>query len=1131
GFGGRWLLGGEGVTDGNGQLKITLPADLLAEMPDGSHTITVEALVADISEFLVVSRNDVTFHAAEQYVGIVPAESLVQAGLEASVDLLTTDWESEPAASIPVEVVFYKREWERVRNNQFGQYITQWEPVDTEIEQVEVTTDNRGEASASFVPPDGGSYYIVATLTDSGGRQQSSSTYLWALDESFAGWRTDPAEKRMDLIADKREYNSGDTATILVQSPFNEPTEAWVTIERGPIIEQFVTTINGGSDNLTIPIEELYAPNVFVTVVVIRPEGGADSPYADIRLGLIELIVNPEPLSLNIEINAADTPYQPRDEATFDIQVTDYLGQPVSAELTVALVDLAVLTLKADNAPPILDAFYYRQPMRSRLGAGLFLSGEGLELEIPEQILGLGGGGGGGALEESALAIRAEDDEAGADDVRSDFRDTAYWEGQIETDANGQATVTVPLPDNLTTWRLSAKAITADTLVGQSTADIVVTKPVLLRPVTPRFFTFGDRVFIGAIVNNNTDAAIEAEVSLEADGVTLVDAATQTVDVAAHRGQLVRWEVTVDNVEFVDLTFRVEAGDYSDATKPTFGIAPDQVIPVYRFNAEDIVGTAGVLEALGRRVEAALLPANLDPSLGDISVTLSPSLAAALIEALDYTRDYEYDPQCAGGLGDRLLSTVAIARAFNLLEIDRPDTMATLDDLIPQDITQLATLQKADGGWGWCYTPESHPWLTAYILLGLSKADEAGYDVPSGVIRGGTDYLSDQLEEMTALNESWEVNRQAFFLYILAQNGAQVEDEAIELVAEKRGLLDPYAKALLLMVNLDEETEATLLSDLGDDVVLSATGAHWEDQSRDFRNLSSDVRGTAMIINALSLKQPDSLLGPNAVRWIMAARTAGHWSTTHETAWTIFALTDWMVATGEAEADYSYALAVNGQVTNEGSFDEDNLAENVDLVLSLDQLVPEALNYFDFQITSGQGRLYYTLHLDAFVDANSVQAVDRGFTVQRVYYDAACDPETESCEPITSIAAGQQVRVELTITTETDHTFVMVEDPLPAGAEGLDPNLDISSAQFGAGIENQDYRYGYWGWWYFNNIQFRDDRVVFLSNYLPAGTYQYTYFMQATIPGEFQVRPTVAREVYFPEVFGRADGLVFTIDE
>ena len=1131
GFGGRWLLGGEGVTDGNGQLTITLPADLLAELPEGSHAITVEAIVADISEFLVVARNDVTFHAAEQYVGIVPAESLVLAGQTASVDLLTTDWATESAGNIPVEVIFFKREWERIRNNDFGQYLTQWEPVDTEVDRVAVTTDSRGEAVASFVPPEGGSYYIVATLTDRGGRQQSSSTYLWALDSSFAGWRTDPAEKRMDLIADKREYNAGETATILVQSPFDEPTAAWVTIERGPVIEQYVTTINGGSDSLTIPVEVAYAPNVFVTVVVIQPEGGNDTPYADIRLGLIELIVNPEPLSLNIDITAEGSLYQPRDEATFAIEVTDFQGQPVSAELTVALVDLAVLTLKADNAPPILDAFYYRQPLRSRTGSGLFLSGEGLELEIPDQVLGMGGGGGGDALAESALAIRAEDDEAGDDDVRADFRDTAYWETQIRTDAAGRATITIPLPDNLTTWRLSAKAITAETLVGQDSADIVVSKPVLLRPVTPRFFTFGDRVFIGTIVNNNTDAVVEAEVTLEADGVTLVDAATQTVDVAARRGQLVRWEVTVDNVEYVDLTFRVEAEAYSDATKPTFGVGPDQLIPVYRFNAEDIVGTAGVLEALGRRVEAALLPANLDPSLGDISVTLSPSLAAALIEALEYTRNYDYDPQCAGGLGDRLLSTVAIARAFNLLEIDRPETMATLNQLIPQDIGRLAGLQKANGGWGWCYTPESHPWLTAYILLGLSKADEAGFDIPGGVIGDGTDYLSRQLKDVDSLNTSWEVNRQAFFLYVLALNKAAVQTEAVEIVTAKRGLLDPYAKALLLMTDLDQDTAATLLSDLGDDVVLSATGAHWEDQSRDFRNLSSDVRGTAMAINALALRQPDSLLGPNAVRWLMAARTAGHWSTTHETAWTIFALTDWMVATGEAEANYSYTLAVNGQVTNEGSFDERNLADNVDLVLPLEQLVPAALNYFDFQITSGEGRLYYTLHLDAFVDANSVQAVDRGFTVQRVYYDAACDPEMESCDPITSIEVGQQVRVELTITTETDHTFVMVEDPLPAGAEGLDPNLDISSAGFGAGIENQSYRYGYWGWWFFNNIQFRDDRVVFLSNYLPAGTYQYTYFLQATIPGEFQVRPTLAREVYFPEVFGRADGLVFAIDE
>ena len=1135
-FGGQWLMSGEGLTDEAGKLVVTLPSDLLEELEPGSRTVTVEATVFDVSEFPVVSRSPVVFHAAEQYVGVVAERSLVAAGEEATVDLLTTDWAAEPAGNIPVEVIFYRREWQAIRNNDFGQFFTRWEPIDTEVDRAAVTSDARGEAVASFVPPEGGSYYIEATLTDSGGRQQTSSTFMWALDPSFAGWRTDPSDKRMDLTGDKSSYNVGDTANILVQSPFAGETAAWVTIERGGVLEQYVTTLSGGSDSLNIPITEALAPNVFVTVVAIKEVNGGESPFADIRLGLIELIVDPEPLSLNIDITPQATRYEPQEEAVFDIRVTDYLGSPVRAEVTVSLVDLAVLTLTEDNAPDILDAFYYRQPLRSRTGSGLFLSGEGLELEIPEEQFGLGGGGGGDAVEESAFALADEDGERGTDggsDVRSDFRDTAYWEAQIQTDGAGQATVTIPLPDNLTTWRLSAKAITAETLVGQNSGDIVVTKPVLLRPVTPRFFTFGDRVFIGTIVNNNTADTVDATVTLEAEGVAIIADAEQTVAVAPGAGELVRWEVVVENVDFVDLTFRMAAGDYTDATKPTFGVAPDQLIPVYRFNAEDIVGTAGVLQEIGRRVEAVLLPDTIDPDLGDITVTLSPSLAAALIEALEFTRNYDYDPQCAGGLADRLMSTVAIARAIALLDLDRPETEANLDRLIPEDIARLENLVKFDGGWGWCYATDSQPWLTAYVLLGLAKAEEAGYAVDKVVLTNAIDYLSSQLNDPVRLNTSSEVNAQAFYIYVLSEAGATVNEEVVNLAAEQRGLLDPYAKALLIMADGDGNTalQQTLISDLGADVVLSATGAHWEDESRDYRNLSSNVRGTAMVINALAVAEPDNLLGPQAVRWLMSARTAGHWASTHETAWTIFALTDWMIATDEANADFEYALLINGDVAANGAFGADNLAESVEMVMSIDEFVPEAVNYFDFQITEGDGRLYYTMHLDAFVDANAVNAVDRGFSVQRIYYDAACDPEVEDCAPITEIAVGQQVRVELTIITENDRTFVMVEDYLPAGAEGIDPNLNTTSDQLRGGIVNEDYRYGYWGWWYFNQIQFRDDRVVFFSNYLPAGTYQYTYFMQATIPGEFQVRPTLAREDYFPEVFGRSDGVVFTINE
>ena len=173
------------------------------------------------------------------------------------------------------------------------------------------------------------------------------------------------------------------------------------------------------------------------------------------------------------------------------------------------------------------------------------------------------------------------------------------------------------------------------------------------------------------------------------------------------------------------------------------------------------------------------------------------------------------------------------------------------------------------------------------------------------------------------------------------------------------------------------------------------------------------------------------------------------------------------------------------------------------------------------------------MHLNSFINADTVEATSRGVTVERRYYDAACDPETESCAPIDEIAAGQQVRVELTITAPDDLLYAVVEDPLPAGAEGIDPGLNTSASGFEGGVQrtDQDFRYGYWGWWYFNRIEYRDEKVVFLADFLPAGTYQYTYYLNTAIPGEYQVMPAVGYQQFFPEVFGRSDGKLFSITE
>ncbi len=1130
---GSIVAGGSAETDAAGNVTIPLPAGLLDEAEVGSRLVTVEANVGGLGEFPISGRAEVIFHAAETYVGLRATDYLPVAGRETTLDLLTVDWTGEPVADQSVEVVFYERNWESERSTDFGTYMTVWTPVDTEISRETVTTDGGGEASVAFTPESGGTYIIAATVTDGGGREQFSSLSFWSIDEEFAGWRTDPNERRLELTPEQSEYRVGETARILVQSPFAQTVNAWLVIERGNIIEQRVVEVSG-STVLEIPVSEAFAPNVHVTVAAVKPvdPSDADFPYADIRLGFTQFTVPPEQFDLNVTITPGAEEYAPGDTATFDVAVTDLSGNPVQAEISLALVDLGVLLLKEDNAPHILEAFYAPQPMRSNTGSGLLLTGEGREIEEP---LAGGGGGGGGGGEVGLDSVRLPGEEDG---VRQDFKDTAYWEAKLITDAGGRASVEVPLPDNVTTWRMHSKAATTDTRVGQSDADIVARLPLLVRPSTPRFFTVGDSLSLGANVNNNTDADIEATVSLEALGLVIDGDTEQTVTVPANGRVLVSWPVTVQDVRFADLTFRVEGGGFSDASKPTMGVGPDALLPVYRYDGRDFVATAGELDGAGRRVEALILPQGVDTREGEVVARLQPSLAAAIIESFDIINDSGYPfIECAGSLSDRLLHNTAVEKAIGDLNVDQSALASALAEQNTSDAVKLARAQLPGGGWGWCLTSQADPWVSAQALLSLTRASELGHTVDAAVIEQGALYLKSKLSPIDRLGDASAANLQAFYLYVLAEAGENVTNRAHALVEEHRALLDPYAKALLALAyeasGAAGDNQQALLTDLNDEVIMSAAGAHWEDAEHDFLNLSSDIRGTAMVVNALSLLQPDSPLLPPAVRWLMVARDAETWPTLHATAWSVSGLSEWMVASGELEPDYAYELLVNLNSQASGAFTPDDATASETVEIPVSDLLTGDTNFFDFQRGEGNGRLYYTLRLNSAIAVDQIDPISRGFTVERRYFDAACDPETETCEPIDSIPAGGQVRVELTVIVPNDRVYVLVEDPIPAGTDAIDPNLLTSETGRGGRIvpERGQFGRGFWGWWYFDQIQYRDEKVVFLSQFLPAGTYQYSYFLQPNIPGTYQVRPATAREQYFPEVFGRSEGLIFTITE
>ncbi|MCP4357340.1 MAG: alpha-2-macroglobulin, partial [Chloroflexi bacterium] len=272
----------------------------------------------------------------------------------------------------------------------------------------------------------------------------------------------------------------------------------------------------------------------------------------DFKLGMTQFTVDREEQELAVEITADETQLSPGDTVNYTVKVTDHNGQPVEAELSLSLTDLAVLTIANRKERPILDHFYSEKWLSVNTATLLARNMDAYNKELEDEIK--GGGGGGGTY--------------GVQTIREEFPDTTYWEGQVKTNAEGIATVAIPLPDSLTTWRMDARAVTLDTKVGQATNDIVSTLPVLVSPQTPRFFVVGDEVELGTAVHNNSDEEIEAIVSLDAVGVTLLDDKSQTIFIPARQQGYVTWNVVVEDVERVDLVFRIRAGQFSDATRP-----------------------------------------------------------------------------------------------------------------------------------------------------------------------------------------------------------------------------------------------------------------------------------------------------------------------------------------------------------------------------------------------------------------------------------------------------------------------------------------------------------------------------------------------------------------------------------
>lgn len=1084
----RIVTEGQGTLDASGRLTISLPLDI-DEQPV-SQLMTLYADITDKNNQVVSAGGSFAVHKADIYVGVRSDDYSVASGQDASVKVITVKPDGTAAPNTNVDVKLYSRTWNTIQEKGVdGEYYYNSEPEDTFIRSTSVRTNAEGKATAAVKLNDSGEYRVVVSAKDSSGRTATAGWSVYAWGNAYVNWpRTN--NDRIDVIADKPEYKIGDTAKLLVKTPYQgKGVRALVTVERESVISKKVVDVTSSALPIEVPITEDLVPTAYVSVVIIKPrqgetfnENGLDTGAPSFKVGYAKLSIDTESKKVDVSISTNQEKYVPGEKVDVTITAKDWKGNPVQGEFSLGVVDLSLLDLMGFQMPDLVQSFYYER--------GLGVQTANLLTYLMERFKPGSKGGGGD----------------GEDKTRGNFKDTAYWNPRIVTDKSGTAKASFTLPDNLTTWQLLALGSTKDNKFGGIAKTIIETKKVILRPVRPRFAVNGDKIRLGAIVHNYLDEDRTFSVSLTGEGFTISGAKEQKVTIPKQGNVKVEFPVTVhDLAEWASIHFLATTDGAKDDIVET--------IPVYPFGVMQTVATSGV--AQDQVTEKIFVPSASDAKSGSVTVNVAPSVAVYLPKGLEFLATFPYG--CAEQTTSSFVPNIALKQLQGFDQFHVVDD-ATLERNVQAGLQKLYTFQLADGGFGyWENSSDSYPYLTAYILHALKLTRDAGYSVDANVLERGSNYLRAALKDSKAAYT--DSTTRAYGLFVLSEIGT-TDTALLNTIAKEINTLPLFARAYVAMAYKKQGNAKAqqILNEILSHASVSARGTTFSegDKSGWSYSMNTDQRTTAIVLQALVRIDLENPIVPNVVRGMLGSRINGHWDTTQSTTMSVLSFVEFLKATDELNYNYTGTADIGGKKKLDFTFKSPAL-DRKEVKAALSDLARGAET--DVKIgKSGEGSLYYDVDMTYFSTADKIEPADQGIGIVR------------DIKPLTKADASMKVgttqKVTLTITVPETRHFVAVESMLPAGMEAIDFNFATSQQYLfddinGNGNWMEFYRNQMWR---FSHIEYRDDRVFLFAEELPAGVYRYEYLVRATTPGTFRARPAKVWEMYFPETFGQTAG-------
>lgn len=1132
-----------GITDADGTHYLQIDfEDTDGVLPDLPVAVSAQATVTDVNRQAWASNSDLIVHAADRYVGLRSSRTFVRQGEPLSIEAIVAGIDGEVVPGVTFEVIAGRVESKYVDG--------EWTEVVLDPQTCTVTSAAEA-VSCEFDTTVGGQYKVTAVVAGTSGGRNRSELTTWV-----SGAEVQPTrgvdQQTLTVVPDKAEYAPGDTAELLVAAPF-ATGEGIVTISRNGIRRTVRFQVVEGSAIVNIPIVETDIPQLGLHIEVVgaaqraNDDGtvAADAPLRPAyAVGSLSLFVPPTGRTLDVTATPRDTELAPGESTSIDVTVKDANGVPVQgAEFAVVVVDEAVLALSGYSLADPLSVFYaagdewtnavYGRRQIRLVDPASLSDGEdgGDKTPVDTQAA--------GEAAPDTTSVATDGDEEGATDwsydsagsgaggsgapvaVRSNFDALALFEPSVTTAADGTASIELTLPDNLTRYRVMVVAANGVDEFGSTESNLTARLPLSVRPSAPRFANYGDRFELPVVVQNQSDAPIEVDVVLETsnlangEGASVAGSVGRRVTVPADDRVEVRFPVAT--IEAGTAGFRVTAvsGDMADSATVQ--------LPVYTPATLEAFATYGVLDS-GATAQPVLAPTGVIPEFGGLEITTSSTNLQALTDAVMYVLEYDYTS--ADALAGRITSIAALHEVLAAFEVDGLPTQAEIDARMTADIEALVALQNDDGGFPyWSRLQRSEPFITVQAAHALLLARANGYAVPESALNAVLAYVADIEAHYPSEWGPQERNTtSAYALWVRNLAGQRDTAKAEELYRRVGDELTVEAIAWLWSSVADGGLRDEIKRTIGNRAVDTAGAVTFTTNydDRAWVIMQSDRRTDGIVLDALIANTPDSDLIPKVVNGLMSSQTNGRWRNLQENSFILLALKSYFDTFESATPDFVARVWLGEQFAGEHAF-EGRSTDRSNITIPTSELI--AAGDSDLVIANdGTGRLYYRIGMRYAPDDLTVDALDRGFVVQRTY-EAVDDPAdvTRDADGTWHVKAGARVKVTLTLVAESQRTYVALVDPLPAGLESLNPALantqTVPPGEEDDGVYPAD-AYRWWGTWY-EHEQLRDDRTEAFTTVLPAGTYTYSYVTRATTPGTFVVPPTRAEEMYTPETFGR----------